>query len=205
MNASRCRSACVVAVATFNLCGCAMLNARNTPDGAPSTWPTVLATSRQLASESRFDVADSMLADYAMHHPGSADALETEYWRALFKMDPSNHHNSAVTAMSSLDAYLADVRPREHVVEATTLRRIGAQLNELNKLAASAMAQAKDASTVAANAKTQAADAKALADTPSPAEAEVKRLKDELAKATSELERIRKRLSQPPPGKPEQP
>ncbi len=170
-------------------------------------WPTTLATARTRASTGDYDGADSALAQYARQYPGTPSALETAYWRALFKMDPANHSASLPTAMSSLDGYLADTRPREHVVEAALLRRVAAQLDGLNKIAASAVAQAKDAKQFAATANAAASDAKDQRDaaakaadaTASAATAdEIKRLKDELAKANAELDRIRKRLSQPP-------
>jgi hypothetical protein len=169
-------------------------------------WPTALATARNRAATGDYDGADSALAQFARQYPGTSSALETAYWRALFKMDPANHSASLPTAMASLDGYLSDTRPRDHVPEAASLRRIAAQLDGLNKIAASAVAQAKDAKANAANATAAANDAKDAKDaaakaadaTATAANAdEIKRLKDELAKANAELDRIRKRLSQP--------
>jgi hypothetical protein len=154
---------------------------------------------QQRAADGRLAAADSTLANFAAQYPGTPEALETAYWRALYRIDPSSPQVSITTAMASLDAYLADPRPRQHVSEATILRRVAGQLDGLTKQTASAMAQAKDANAVAANAKAQAADAKAGAEAPVAADVEIKRLKDELAKANAELDRIRKRLSQPPP------
>lgn len=172
---------------------------------APSAWPTTLATARTHAAAGDFDGADSALAQFARQYPGTEAALETTYWRAVFKMDPSNHNASLTTAMASLDGYLADPRPREHVVEATTLRRVAGELEDLNKTAESAAAQAKTAKASAANASANAAAAEASATktadaaaAASSAQDEIKKLKDQLAAANAELERIRKRLAQPP-------
>lgn len=172
---------------------------------ATDAWPTTLATARNLATAGDFDGADSALAQFARQYPGTPAALETAYWRGVFKMDPSNHSASLEAAMASLDGYLADPRPREHVAEATTLRRVAGELADLNKTAASAVAQAKDAKTTAANASANAAAAEAKetaksadAAAAASAQAEINRLKDELAKANAELDRIRKRLAQPP-------
>jgi hypothetical protein len=167
-------------------------------------WGNTLATARTLALSGRFGAADTALADFANRYPGSALALETAYWRALFDIDPSNSHASIPTAIASLDAYLTDSRPKEHLTEATTLRRVAGEIDSLNRVAANAAAQAKDATATAANAKAQAVDANARAeaakaDVSTSADAEIKRLRDELAKANAELERIKKRLSQPPP------
>lgn len=192
----------MVVVATQGSLGCATLSGRQAsePDGG---WSTTLAQARALALETRFDAADSVLARYARRNPGTPSALETAYWRALFKLDPANPNGSIPTALASLDSYLADQRQRDHVAEATTLRRIARQLESSSRAAATAATQVKDANTVAANAKAQAADANAraaeAAKEPSPSsEAEIKRLKEELAKANAELERIRKRLTTPP-------
>jgi hypothetical protein len=187
--------------------GCAALSARTTasPERA---WPDVLTSAQQNVSSGRFETADSVFADFATRYPGTKEAVETTYWRALLRMDPNNPRQSLTSAMASLDGYLADARPRKHVAEAATIRRVAGQLDGLNKLAANALAQAKDATVTAKDAKAQAADAAAAAaaatkaaDAPT-ADAEIKRLKDELAKANAELDRIRKRLAQPPPKSP---
>ena len=165
-------------------------------------WQAALAIAQGDAAAGRFEAADSTLAAYAARFPGEPEALETAYWRALYKMDPSNHAASIPTAMASLDGYLADRRPRQHVSEATTLRRVAGQIDGLNKLAASAMAQANVASANASSAKAvAAADAAKAAEAGGNVsqDAEIKHLKDELAKANAELERIRKRLASPPP------
>jgi hypothetical protein len=196
-----------VVLATQGISACASLPFRGSADGnVASAWQTALPIARAYASEGKFDSADSVLADFAVRYSGTPNALETAYWRAVFKMDPTNPRASMPVAASALDAYLADTRPREHVSEATVMRRIAGQLEGLSRLAASAMTQAKDANSVATNAKAQAADANARAeaakaDAPPSAETEIKRLKDELAKANAELDRIKKRLSIPP-GKP---
>jgi len=194
-----------VALATQGISACASLPFRGSADGAvASAWQTTLPVARAYAADGKFDAADSALADFAAKFRGTQNAVETIYWRAVFKMDPTNPHASMASASAGLDAYLANNGPRDHVAEATVMHRIAGQIDALSKLAASAMTQAKDANNVAANAKAQAADANARADAKSETPAspeEVKRLKDELAKANAELDRIRKRLTIPP-GKP---
>jgi hypothetical protein len=123
-------------------------------------------------------------------------------------MDPANHSASLNAALVSLDAYIADTTYREHVIEAISLRRVAGELQSLNAIAVTALAQAKDAKASAATATAAANDAKDAAAKDAAAKftdvsattasaEEIKRLKDELAKANAELERIRKRLSQP--------
>ena len=194
------------AVAVF-ISGCGSFNAVTAPS-PERAWASTLSAAQSFVAAKEFDSADSTLSSFAAMYPGTPPALETLYYRALFKMDPSNPHVSLTAAMASLDGYLADQRPRQHAVDAATLRRVAGQLDGLNRLASSAIAQAKDATNTAKDAKAQAADArdaaaKAAGETQAPtADAEVKRLKDELAKANAELDRIRKRLATPPPKQP---
>jgi hypothetical protein len=183
--------------------GCVTLRTPGFATPAPErNWPATLATAKSEALEGRFNRADSVLATFALNYEGSSEALETAYWRAIFKMDPTNPDASLPAALRSLDAYLGDHRPRQHVIEAAAIRRVAGQLDAANKAAAEALAQAKDATSNAATAKAQAADANARAEAKSDgaqsADNEIKRLKDELAKANAELERIRKRLAAPP-------
>lgn len=181
---------------------CASLQAKPSTDPA-QVWPSALAAAQGRVSDAKFDAADSILADFATRFPGTSEALETAYWRSIFRLDPANPHGSVANAMAALDGYLADPRPRQHAIEAATIRRLAGQLDGLNRLTANAVAQAKDATSTTKDAKAEAADARDAAakasDTPPSADAEIKRLKEELAKANAELDRIRKRLSQPPP------
>ncbi|HVX38141.1 MAG TPA: hypothetical protein VHB25_01115 [Gemmatimonadaceae bacterium] len=175
--------------------GCVSIHAPPFMRPAPERqWPATLQLAQQRAQERQFDAADSLLADFAARYPGSAPAVESSYWRALYKMDPANPHASLSTAVAALDAYIGSVQSAEHASEAETLRRIAGQLVNLNKLAASAMTAPKDQAS-------QPADAKPNPDQPSAADAEIRRLRDELAKANAELDRIKRRLAQPP-GKP---
>jgi valyl-tRNA synthetase len=173
----------------------------------PNEWQVAMAGAQARAASGEFASADSILARYATRHPGTRETLETTYWRAVFKADPTNPNGSAPQAVTSLDAYLRDLRPRDHIAEAQTLRRTVARIDSLSRAAEATTVQVKTASDEAANAKAAVAGAKAdanKADASATAaaadkDAEIKRLKDELAKANAELDRIRKRLSSPPP------
>ena len=120
----------------------------------------------------------------------------------IFKMDPANPHASLPIAIASLDTYLADHRPRQHVDRSDrhSTRRRTARHGQQGR---SRRRSHRPAMRVhGGNAKAQAADANARAEAKTDgvqsADAEIKRLKDELAKANAELERIRKRLTAPP-------
>ncbi|HEY4306482.1 MAG TPA: hypothetical protein VGM82_18550 [Gemmatimonadaceae bacterium] len=195
------RTSLIVLLSLFGAC------ARFRTSDQPDEWQVAIASAQARAASGEFANADSILARYAMRHPGTHETLETSYWRALFKVDPTTGNALGAQALPLLDAYLRDPRPRDHIIEAQTLRRTVAQIDALNQAAATASLQAKDAAAAAANAKNLAADAKAdanKADATANAaaadkDAEIKKLKDDLAKANAELDRIRKRLASPPP------
>lgn len=196
------RAIVVIAALAIQSSGCATLYPRRGMQrDAAAAWPSTIAAARSFALEGTFGRADSTLTKFAADYPGSAESLETKYWRALFKMDPTNAGASLAAAIPVLDQYLAESRPRDHLAEAMTLRRLASQLDALNRVASNAASQAREATSTVATAKAQVADANARADAAKTdgSDAEIKRLKDELAKANAELERIRKRLSQPPP------
>ena len=157
-------------------------------------WPSVLAQAQADASARRYTDADRLLAEFAQRYPGTPEAQETSYWRALLRLDPLNQDASLPAATTSLDDYLKGDGPLAHRTEAETLRRIAGQLDALKvAIAAGAAAAPATPSTVAAApapSSDRTAELKAR-------DAEIQRLKDELSKANDELERIKKRLTQP--------
>lgn len=169
---------------------------RSEPERA---WPSTLATAEARVSEGRYAAADSVLGQFAARYPGSGEAFESAYWRALFSMDPKNSNASVATAVSYLDAYLVGVNPRKHRQEAFALRAIAGQIDAGQN--ALALAQAKEPNPHPGAVRIDVPVPKSTTD-PVAADAEIKRLKDELAKANAELERIRRRLAQPPNGPP---
>jgi hypothetical protein len=163
-------------------------------------WPATLSRAQTAATQGRFEAADSVLARFAAQHAGSPEALETAYWRALFKVDPVDRPESLTPAMALLDSYLTDPRPREHVAEAFSLRRIATQLEALSTRATSLVATIPRETRDPVSTVRPPADQRPTIDQSASDAAEIKRLKDELAKANAELERIRKRLMRPPRG-----
>jgi hypothetical protein len=187
------------------LASCARFRTEHaSPPPSSRAWPPALSLAQAYAARGEFAAADSALAEFAARYPGTPEALETAYWRAVYRLDPSNRDLSVESSMALLDAYLADTRPHQHGAEARTLRRIAGELDRLNRLAGNALAQqAKDAtstpSTRVGAAEPRPEGTRTAPDTA--AQDEIRRLRDELAKANAELERIRRRLAQPP-GKP---
>lgn len=181
--------ACVAALAVG---GCNRMLQPNPTPAAVREWPETLAAAQQSAGRGDFDAADSLLGQFARRHSGTHNAGEAMFWQGLIRLDPSNRNGSLTVGLATLDAYLAAAGPHDHAVEAITLRRLGAQMDAANRLAASASVAAHD---VATRAPTEPrVETKSDPNT----DAEIKRLKDELAKANAELERIKKRLAQPP-------
>lgn len=172
--------------------GCAQLRAANASP-SPVDEGALTATLQQAEREalaSRFAVADRLLADFASAHPNTAAAVETGFWRALFKLDAANQSASPRDAIAMLDSYLAISAPVSHRGAASALRRVAIALDRPATVVVSA-------SGATAGGRT---DAKADARPDDKArEEEVQRLKDELAKANAELERIKRRLAQPNP------
>ena len=158
-------------------------------------WPSTLESAQYAARQGRYEAADSLLARFAAQHAGSAEALETAYWRALFRLEPVDRPESLTPAMALLDSYLADPRPREHTTEAVSLRRVATLLEALSTRATSVVATIPRDTREPVS--TRAPEPRPPGDQAA-ADAEIKRLKDELAKANAELERIRRRLMRPP-------
>jgi hypothetical protein len=177
---------------------CVSVHAPSFLEPAPRReWPATLSAAQARVSEGKFEAADSLLARFALQYPGTSEALEAAYWRALARLDPSNPHASLSEAITALDVYIADPRASEHLREASAIRRVAMQMESLNKLASAAPPMPRDAAALTT--RPQSGDATKQILEPLPyADAEIKRLRDELAKATAELERIRKRLAQPP-------
>lgn len=147
---------------------------------ASSEWPTVYARAITDASESRPAVADRALAEFAQRYPGSPEAAEVTYWRALLKLDPTNA--AAVReSMTMLDAYLASTPAGTHRYEAGVIRRLGAAIEQRNAVIAAIPA------TPAVRPEDKARDE------------ELARLRDELTAANAELARIRRRVARPRP------
>ncbi len=171
--------------------GCSRLLAANASPAAPmeGQLTTTLQQAEREVIASRFGVADRLLIDFAEGHANTPEAVETSYWRAVFKLDPLNLTARPRDAAVLLDDYLNAPVTIAHRGAATVLRRAAMALDRpaMPSQPLSSVAAGSTAPAAAAP-----ADAKARDE-------EMQRLKDELAKANAELERIKKRLSQPNP------
>lgn len=149
-------------------------------------FAAVLAGARAASAAGRYADADRSLADFSARYPGSPQAVETRFWRALIQLDPANQNASLASALSDLDQYVAASPRGVHYDEALTLRRVAFELQTATRLA----------STTVTTETSQTARA-----TPAPEDkardAEIQRLRDSLARANDELERIKRRLVTP--------
>lgn len=143
---------------------------------AERDWPAAYLAAQSAADHGSYADADKALADFAASHTGSPQALESAYWRAVYKLDPANKDASTREAIAGLDKYLANPGG-DHRGEATTLRRIAVQLLSLDR----------------------ALNAPKTDDAAATRDEEVKKLKDELQATKDELERIKRRLAAPKP------
>ena len=158
---------------------------RTPPSDAPaqtaaSEWPIVYARAITESRESRVPGAEKALTEFAQRYPGSPEAAEVPYWRAVLKLDPANPAGIR-ESMALLEAYLANVPAGVHRVEAETLRRLGLALEQRN----AALAAIPPAIVPRPDDKSR--------------EEELQRLRDELAAANAELDRIRRRVARPRP------
>ena len=140
-------------------------------------WPGVYLAAQLAADQGRYDDADRHLADFARTYPGTAEAQESGYWRAIYKLDPANKSANTRDALAGIDAYLSVARAGAHRGEATTIRRLAQQLVSLDRALSSKPTDTHDKAR----------------------DEEVQKLKDELQATKDELELIKRRLAAPKP------
>ncbi len=168
--------------------GCAQLRAANASPPMPmeGQLTETLRQADQAAQQSRFGVADRLLAEFAERFPNTPEAVEAGFWRALFDLDPSNATAAPADALSLLDTYLAAPVTVTHRAAATALRHIAVALDHPPTVVTNAQASPR-------------AELKIDAKSDQSRDDEIQKLKSDLAKANAELERIKRRLAQPNP------
>lgn len=147
---------------------------------AVSEWSTLYARITADTSATRAFGAERALAEFGQRFPGSPEAAEVPYWRALFKLDP-NSAAAVRESMTLLDRYLATAPAGTHRLEAGVLHRLGLAIEQRN----AAIAAIPPAPSVRPEDKAR--------------EEELQRLRDDLTAANAELARIRRRVARPRP------
>lgn len=123
--------------------------------------------------------ADRVLSDFALKTPGTEEATEIAFWRALYMVDPSNRRTSIPEGIRALDIYLATPGTRWYRAQAEVVRRTAQSVLALRN-AAQAQPRVVGRDTVFVT-----------------REEEIAVLRDQLARANAELDRIKKRLANP--------
>jgi hypothetical protein len=185
--------------------GCGQLRAASSTPPVPLQWQfeaTLHEAEREVLA-TRFGVADRLLADFAARNPGTHEAAEAGFWRAVFKLDAANTTASPRDAVTLLDDYLLAPATAQHRGSATTLRRVASALDARGAALVSTPSTPSSApSSAAPRSESRAeprAETRAEERRDERRDEELQRLREELAKANAELERIRKRLAQPTP------
>jgi hypothetical protein len=183
------------AIASLVLAGCAQL-----PPLAiqpQSDWDRALGYARQDAAAGNYFAADRVLAEYIRTHPDTREARETEFWRAVYLIDPANPQGSLASGIAALDAYLATDSTGQYAHEATILRRtaVAAQFVAALQTASAAADSASDSATAPRD--TVVIVKRSRDEEIAALRQQLAKSKDELAKVTAELDRIKKRLANP--------
>jgi hypothetical protein len=167
----------------LTLSACGVLHSAATLPDPRDEWTASLAQADREVLASRFGVADRVLADFAERYPNTNESYDALFWRALYKLDPTNATATPRDAAALLDTYLAASLAVPHRGAATTLRRIAGALDKSGTAAVASTANASTPTTATDKSRDE----------------ELARLKDELAKANAELERIKRRVATPKP------
>jgi hypothetical protein len=114
-----------------------------------------------------------------MKTPGTEEATEISFWRALYMVDPANKRTSIPEGIRALDIYLSTPGTRWYRAQAEVLRRTAQSVQALRS-ASQSQPRVVGRDTVYIS-----------------REEEIAALRDQLARANAELERIRRRLANP--------
>jgi hypothetical protein len=152
---------------------------------AENDWPREIALAQAAAARLEFAMADSVLRAFGARFPGTPQAAEATFWRALFRVDAAAAgrdpaRDALRDATAVLDAYLAGGAVQPRYTEASVLRRVATQLDSLRVLAESTRV---------------VPPAPVLRDSLKVRDDELARLRQQLQEVTAELERMRRRLA----------
>lgn len=160
-----------------------------TPASTADAWSMVLTQVSQDVQAGRHAAADRLLLDFQQTHPAAPESVEAAYYRALFKLDPSNTSGSTHDAIVLIDGMLATpivnapLSPRQ--ADAVVLRRIATALDTRPVTVVSSPSSVVSGPAKADDTKTK--------------DEEIAKLRDELTRANAELERIKRRVATPKP------
>ena len=137
-----------------------------------------LAAVRVAVDSGRFSDADSMLTEFERSEPGTRDASESAFWRAMLRADPRNPAFTPASARAALQEYLAS-STADRRTDAEVLLR----LLDLSDSLRTAQATQRTATELRDRTRDE----------------ELQKLRDELQRTQAELDRIKRRLGPPKP------
>jgi hypothetical protein len=177
----------------FGLVACAQLPVA-TPN-VQSDWDRTLYYARKDADAGNYFAADRLIDEYVRLHPGTREAKEITFWKAVYTLDPANERGSLGGGIAALDEYLASTDSTGlYRNEAVVLRRtaVAAQggIASSSAVSTTAPSPTPGTDTVVVVTKTREEEIASLKD-------QLAKTKDELAKVSAELDRIKKRLANP--------
>lgn len=140
-----------------------------------SEWPTTLSAAQGAAEAGQFEEADRILLRYGLQYQGTPEGAESDFWRAVFKADPTNAGPTERERIALFDAYLTAGSSAPRHLEAMVFRRL------LETLTASSGALTEFRSSADSRQRSR--------------EDDIKKLSEDLDRAMAELERIKKRLA----------
>jgi hypothetical protein len=159
--------------------GCSSRSKAPSAPAPAQAYAEVLKDAEERVQKGDHAGADRILADFALKLPGTEEATEIAFWRALYMVDPANKRTSIPEGIRALDIYLATPGTRWYRSQAEVLRRTAQSVQAL-RTATQAQPRVVGRDTVFVT-----------------REEEIAVLRDQLAKANAELERIRRRLANP--------
>ena len=141
-------------------------------------WVATLAAVQTAVDSGQFTVADSILTAFELSEPGTRDASESAFWRAMLRADPRNPAFTPATARAALEAYIG-TSPAQRRTDAEVMLRLLTLSDSLRA--------AQTAQRTAAEQRDRTR------------EDELQKLRDELQRTQAELDRIKRRLGPPKP------
>jgi hypothetical protein len=186
MTTSRVRSALLGLCLTLSACVLPAARTTPSPERIAAEWTVVWAQAAQEVQAGRYDGAEQLLLEFQQRYPASAQAPEARFYRALYKLDPSNPVGSPRDAVTLLDSTVGAPATTPHRADAAALRRVAIAL-DAKPAVVTVTTPAKDGAASPARVDTSARDD------------EVAKLREELGKANAELERVKRRLAAPKP------
>ena len=171
------RKRTVLAAIALVVAGCGKQPVVTAPTPAAG-FANAIDAAREKVDAGDYVGADRVLSEYALRVPGTAEAREVSFWRAMYIVDPANRTASIAQGIRALDIYLASEGNLWYRPQAEVLRRTALVIQAVRQAQVPKQVNGRDTVFISR-------------------EEEVAALRDQLAKATAELDRIKKRLANP--------